>query len=192
MKKGFSLVEILVVLGILGLIMSALLYAHSSAPEKANKAKCHNFVKDVETVLGLVEWTPRLYSGMNSDNGLDEETAYPIAAKLEYRVKDGKMIGYGRFGVVTPWAENAIKERGSSASLSTPVPSGGTVEDHRLRYSLDADGDGITEAVVGGETIRIRANVAVWCSGADGKIEPYTEGLRSDDVYSWTSAQVER
>ena len=192
MKKGFSLVEILVVLGILGLLMGVLIYGFSSAPEKANKAKCHNFVKDVETVLGLVEWTPRLYGGMNSENGLDEVTAYPIASKLEYRVRDGKMIGLGRFGVVTPWAENVIREAGSSASLSTPVPSGGTVRDHRLHYALDADGDGITEAVVGGESLRVRANVAVWCCGADGRIEPYAEGLKSDDVYSWTRDQVDR
>ncbi len=192
MKKGFSLVEILVVLGILGILMGALVYGFSSAPEKANKSKCHNFVKDVETVLGLVEWTPRMYSEMNSENGLDEITACPIAGKLEYRVKDGKMTGLGRFGVVTPWAENVIKEAGSSASLSTRIPSGGTVRDHRLRYALDADGDGITEAIVGGESLRIRANVAVWCSGADGKIEPYTEGLKSDDVYSWTRDQVDR
>ena len=192
MKKGFTLVEILVALGILGLLMGVLTYSFASAPEKANKAKCYTFVKQVEVALGLVEWTPRLYDNMNNETGLDEVTAYPIARKLDYKTKDGKMAGYGRFGVVTPWAEQAIKQNGNSAELSTLVPTGGTIKDHRLRFALDADGDGITEAQVGGEALRIRANVAVWCSGADGKIEPYSEGLRSDDVYSWTSAQVER
>ena len=66
------------------------------------------------------------------------------------------------------------------------------MRDHRLHYALDADGDGITEAVVGGESLRVRANVAVWCCGADGRIEPYTDGLKSDDVYSWTRDQVDR
>lgn len=192
MKKGFTMVEILVVVAILGLIMSVFVYSFSSAPEKANKANCYNFIKQVETALGMTQWTPRLYSGMNAETGLDEITAYPIASKLEFKTKDGKMIGHGRFGIVSPWAQNVIKEHGSSASLSTRIPSGGTVRDHRLRYALDADEDGIVEAVVGGESIRIRANVAVWCSGADGKIEPYSEGIKSDDVYSWTNAQVDR
>jgi hypothetical protein len=96
------------------------------------------------------------------------------------------MIGLGRFGVVTPWAENVIKEAGSSASLSTPVPSGGTVRDHRLHYALDADGDGITETQSFGN---IRASAVVWSSGPDGKVEYQFRG-RNDDVYSWRAAQV--
>lgn len=192
MKKGFTLVEILVVLGILGLLMGAFVFAFSSAPEKANKAKCYSFVKQVETAIGAVDWTPALYSGSNSDEGLSETVAYPVAGKLEYTTKNGKLTGHGRFGIVTPWAETVIKDRGSDATESTRVPSGGNIKDHRLRYALDGDEDGVIEAVVGGETVRIRATVAVWCSGADGKIEPYSVGLKKDDVYSWTEEQTIR
>lgn len=192
MRKGFTLVEILVVLGILGLLMGAFVFAFSSAPEKANKAKCYNFVKQVETALGAANWTPALYSGANAESGLDETVAYAIASKLEYTTKNGKLTGHGRFGVVTPWAEAVIKDRGSDCTLSTRVPGGGTIRDHRLRYALDGDEDGIVEAVVGGETVSIRATVAVWCGGADGEIKPYTQGLKSDDVYSWTEEQTVR
>ena len=72
------------------------------------------------------------------------------------------------------------------------MPSGGTVDDHILRFAIDYDGDGIIEgANVGGETIDIRATAAVWCCGKDGKIEAYSQGLRRDDVYSWTKGQTQ-
>lgn len=192
MKKGFTLVEILVVLGILGLLMGVFVFAFGSAPEKANKAKCYSFIKQVETALGAIDWTPRLYEGSSSENGLDETVAYPLASKFEYATKNGKLSGHGRFGIVSPWAEAVIKDRGSSCTLSTKIPSGGSIRDHRLRYALDADEDGIVEAIVGGESIRIRAHVAVWCGGADGEIKPYSQGLKSDDVYSWTEEQTVR
>jgi hypothetical protein len=43
---------------------------------------------------------------------------------------------------------------------------------------------------VGGGSIDVRANVMVWCAGQDGVIEPYSRGLNSDDVYSWTVGQT--
>ena len=41
-----------------------------------------------------------------------------------------------------------------------------------------------------GETIRVRATAAVWCAGKDGRLENYRDGLKSDDVYSWTVGQT--
>ena len=71
------------------------------------------------------------------------------------------------------------------------MPSGGTIQDHVLRYALDLDGDGVIESVpIGGETVNIRATAAVWCCGKDGVIEAYSTGLRKDDVYSWTVGQT--
>lgn len=196
MKKGFTLIEILVVVAILGVLMGGFIFKLTDAPDKAKKAVCEDYVKQVATAIGAIDpWTKRLYSGSNSEEGLTETTAYALHKILGCKTKDNKLSGYDRFGLVTPWATETIKKLGSSCSLSSAITaskSSGTIRDHILRYALDDDEDGIVIANVGGETIRIRALVAVWCSGADGIIEPYSKGLNGDDVYSWSTSQVDK
>lgn len=194
MKKAFTLIELLVVLAILGILMSVLIFVFTKAPDTAEKAKCEEYVKQVATALETVEIPPPLlHQGANNENGLDEKVAVPIAEKLGCKTKDGRLTGYDRFGIVTPWAMTAIKNQGSSCSLSSEVNVGsarGTIKDHRLRYALGRDGE--VTAMVGGETVRIRANAVVWCGGADGVIEPYSKGVEGDDVYSWSPDKVIR
>ncbi len=194
MKKGFTLMEILVVVAILGILMAALISAFGGAPKKAEKAKCEELVHETATALTALfdeqgAWPQALIKNHNSEAGLDEAAAYPLARKgmsLSYDSNARRLKGLDRFGIVSPWAAAVIKRKGNSASPGTPVPGGGTVQDHRFRYALDLDGDGIIEgANVGGESVDIRATVAVWCCGADGKIEAYSDGRRADDVYSW-------
>jgi hypothetical protein len=64
-----------------------------------------------------------------------------------------------------------------------------------LYYAIATDDDedsGIVTANVGGEEVRVRASVAVWCAGADGKLEPYSKGRKGDDVYSWSYEKTVR
>ena len=57
---------------------------------------------------------------------------------------------------------------------------------------MDLDGDGIIEgALVGGESVDIRATAAVWCCGKDGVIERYSVGVKKDDAYSWSHGQTQ-
>ncbi len=195
MKKGFTLIEILVVLAILGILMAALTSTFMNAPKKAQLAKCRELVSNTATVLTVMFddrgiWPEILRNNSRlSEQGLDRETGYPLARAGMALTSDGqsKLTGLDRFGIVSPWAQDVIKKMNRDSTDETRVvPSGGTIRDHRLRCALDLDGDGvIDDAMVGGEGIRIRATAAVWCSGPDGVIERYTEGRRADDVYSW-------
>ena len=51
----------------------------------------------------------------------------------------------------------------------------------------DIDGDGITEVISGGKTMKVRATACVWSFGADGVESPSRS--RGDDVYSWRPDQ---
>ena len=92
---------------------------------------------------------------------------------------------------MSPWAQDVIK-RNSGANSGTAVPSGGTIDKHRVWFAVDADGDGyINLSKVGG--IRIRAVAVAWCCGRDGDEDVrdnYTKGLRRGCSYSWSREQV--
>ena len=198
MKKGFSLVEMLVVIGIIAVLLGASLGAYSKMTASAEKAKCSELVANTATALAVMfqqegVWPRALRSQGGSDGELDASAAVPLAKYMSLSTNgDGtRLTGLDRFGIVTPWAASVFKCRGNSASLSDKVGDY-TVKDHMLHYALDLDGDGIIDgASVGGESISVRAAAIVWCCGKDGKIEAYSKGLRSDDVYSWTKGQTQ-
>lgn len=199
-RKAFTLIEMLVVVAIIGILVSVSLVAFGPATGAAEKARCQELVSNTATALTALfndkgRWPKALLNNGGATEGrLDENAAYPLAkgGYMTLSSENGRLSGYDKFGVVTPWAMKVIKDKGTSASLSTRVPGGGTIQDHVLRYALDTDGDGIIDgATVGGQSVDVRATAIVWCCGKDGKIEAYSEGIRRDDVYSWHKGQTE-
>ncbi len=199
MKKGFTLIEMLVVIGIVAILAGAMIGAYSRMTASAEKARCRELVQNTATALTALfqregAWPRALRTVGKTEGELDERAAYPLAkgGYLSLTTEGDRLGGYDRFGVVTPWATAVIKRRGASASLGDAVPGGGTIRDHRLRFAIDLDGDGIIDgAAVGGESVPIRATAAVWCCGKDGKIEAYATGLKRDDVHSWSYGQTQ-
>ena len=205
MKKGLTLVEMLVVMGIIAILIGAGFGSFSAMTKRANKAKGQEIVSNVATALEAIYqkegcWPHRILAKGSSDGEVDAEVAYDIAKRgmmslTIIKDSDHKTGGLDRFGIVTPWAANVIKKGGAGgASESSKVPTGGTVRDHRLHFAVDDDDDGYVNANVGGTALRIRASAAVWSigmsGGKDGKPWPYWEGLRRDDIYSWSKGQV--
>lgn len=211
MKKGFTLIEILVVIAIIVTLMGVAIGGFSGAVKAAERARCQELVSNTATALTAYfqdkgVWPPVLRDRGVTDGKLDQDAALVLAPNRGTSGSPGymslsvqrdsngiatKLSGYDRFGIVTPWATAVLKKRGTSATLSSRVDGGGTIDDHILHFAVDLDGDGIIEgASVGGEAVDVRANVIVWCGGKDGVIEPYSKGLDSDDVYSWTVGQT--
>ena len=202
MKKGFTLIEMLVVVGIIGILVASGLGAFSHMTKAAERQRCQELVSNVATALTALfnqngSWPRSLINdGGAKDGELDERAAYPLAKggfmTLTMDSNSQKLAGYDKFGVVTPWAMSLIKAKGTSAAIGDKVPGGGTIRDHILHYALDLDGDGLIEgASVGGQSIDVRATAIVWACGKDGKIETYRRGLKGDDVYSWTYGQTQ-
>lgn len=203
MKRGFSLMEMMVVMGIVALLIGVSTAGYTRMTKTAEKTRAQELVSNTATALTALfnkegVWPQRLLSEGKSDGRLDERSAYLLAKAgvMSLTTENGKLAGLDRFGVVTPWAAAIIKGRGQKAALGTKVGSC-TVQDHILHFAIDTDGDGIIEgATVGGENLTIRATAAVWCigkSGGDkGQPWPYSKGLSRDDVYSWSRDQVKK
>lgn len=197
MKKGFTLIEMLVSIGIIVILMAAVAGVYSGITKAADRARCQDLVSNVATALTQLfqkegAWPKALIEGRKRGL-LDEETAWVLGKKgyLPLTVSsDGtRLSGYDRFGIVTPWAAAYIKNH--AASPGDKLPGGGTLSDHILHYDIDLDGDGIiSDASVGGAPVDVRATAIVWCCGKDGVLSPYAKGIREDDVYSWTVGQT--
>ena len=194
MHNGFTLVEMLVVIGIIAILMGASISGFAKMRASAERAKVQELVSNVATAMSALYqqegmWPKRLAANGASDGELDASSALPLAqgGYLSLTMNSSKtaLDGLDRLGVADPWGAAVIKARGKSASHSDKVGTT-TVKDHLLHYALDLDGDGIVEASVGGESVNVRASAIVWCAGKDGKLESYKKGLKQDDVYSWT------
>ena len=201
MKRGFTLLEMLVVIGILAVLIGAGMTAFSSATRKAQQARAREVVSNVATALEAVyqregAFPRRVLAAGASDGEMTPEISYELAKRsamtLTYDSATKKTIAADRCGVLTPWAQDVVKRsKSGSVSDSTKVPSGGTIKDHRVHFAVDVDGDGYVDASSEGESVRIRASAVAWCCGRDGKQLNYSDGLRRDCSYSWSRQQVD-
>lgn len=202
-KKGFTLIEILVVIGIIAVLSGALMMGFGRVTRSAQRAKATELVSQTAQALVVLRqkngrtWPSVLVGNLGGGDGAGKGMVMEVAKKfgelnlLGIAMKNGNPIGISRFGVVDPWAE-AVLKRNASADLGAKVPSGGTVQDHIIYFAVDKDSDGITEADVGGQHVLVRAEAIAWCAGADGVIAPYAQRGRSDDIYSWDKAKEKK
>ena len=188
--KGFTLIEMLVVIGIIAVLIGATMGGYSFATRHAQKARGREAVSNAATALSILfqrqnRWPPKLAHGAQAGKPqLTADAAACLAANglmsLSYTTVDDngekvyRLSGLDRCGIVDPWAMEVLKRLSPGDSgLNAKVPSGGEVQDHILYYALDEDGDGITVANVGGVTLNIRATAVVWSCGLDGVVSPY-------------------
>ena len=192
----------LAVIGIIAILSAAAIGSFRYATKKAQLAKGRELVSNVATALAVIyQEDGRWPQALVNANGGDEYRLGKVPGAVLARKgvlslscqknESGQYVlsGLDRFGVADPWAQAAIKGK-TSASLGTHVPSGGTVNDHIIRFAIDDEGIGITQATVCGKTIRVRAPAIVWSTGPDGKFDSLDNMGRSDDIFSFREGQI--
>ena len=198
-RTGFTLIEMLVVIGIIAALMAASLAGFSKMRQSAEAARARELVMQVKTALEAIYdadgiWPSAIRTASaKADSIMDEKVAFVLGKRemLSVSHSDTAATGVDRFGILTPWGADQMKKSGTAASLGTKVSTGGTIQDHLLRFKVDLDGDGIVrEAGVGGSAIDIRATVAVWCANKKGKIEGSSKGRKIGCSYSWHPGQT--
>jgi len=218
-KRGFTLLEMLVVIGIIGVLSGALLAGFSYVTRSAQDARARETVQNVASALEKMlldkgRWPRDLDNALKKFGGKDgsgmgcvEDVAKIFAryGALSVSTKGGngsdastyQLVGTDRCGIVDPWAVSVLKRKsgaqGSGKDLK--VSTGGTVQDHIVYFAIDDDHDGIVQAQVCGENVKVRAKSIAWCAGADGKLgRGYRkrEGDNVDNIYSWARAQEDR
>lgn len=204
-RKGFTLIEMLVVMGIIAVLMGSLLMGFSRVTKSAQRAKAQETVSNTATALAAILTKEGRWPKVVLNNTrVNEQVAKAIARRGLMSVTydptaknaDGSQnytpVGTDAFGIVTPWAA-AVLKRNPKGGSGQSVPSGGMVSDHVLYYAVDKNGDGVVGRGEGAPA-DVRASAIVWCCGADGKVGTY--GTRDkdaiDDVYSWQRAQEEK
>ena len=201
-KSGFTLVEMLVVIGIIAVLAAASMIGYTRIIKSARKTKNVELVANVATALTYIltkegSWPEELLQG-SENSQLDKNVAkvfirYNLLG-LSYNQKTGSegnytLTGKDRCGIVDAEAE-AVLKRNKRANESTSVPSGKSVQEHILYYAIDDDGEGFTYATLkdSGKQLKIRATAVVWAAGPNG-VEEYNALGRNDDVYSWRPTQ---
>ena len=202
MKKGFTLIEMLVVIGIIAVLVAAAVGAFGGATKKAQIARGRELVSNVATALSTIyqqdgRWPKTLVDA----NGGDEYRLGKVAGAVLARKgvlslscqKDDMgrytLVGADRFGVADPWAQQTIRNN-EKASGETKVASGGTINDHIIRFAIDTEGLGQVKATVCGRSITVRAQAIVWSCGPDGKFDDLDKMGRSDDIFSFREGQI--
>lgn len=207
MRRGLTLLELLIVVGIIAVLTATGMGGYMGVVRAAQRSRgtelVHNFQVALEMALQKLDnWPPVIVKASRGDGQATCEVGVCLGRPVDKGglgvfsfgscVQRGEAMVYAvdeieEFGVLSPWGTDAARQLAATDDLKDDarLPTGGTIADHRLRFAVDDDYDGITEVryTGGGDAVSVRASACVWCCGYDGKFNT------KDDIKSWARGQ---
>ncbi|MDD4019292.1 MAG: type II secretion system protein [Kiritimatiellae bacterium] len=193
-SPGFTLVEMLVVIGILGILAATLITSFSHVKMTARQAQAQTLASETATALNLYlqqerGWGKILPVKQEMDaeacrvlqemNLLDLSTYKKSGGNITAEINPDSL---DRYGLLDPWGRAKLR---ANTKLGE-----GDVAEHRLQIRLDTDFDGYVDAGEGApEGMKVRAAAIVWSRGPDGKDGSENKRYPGDDRLSWPYGQ---
>ena len=151
--RGFTLVEMLIVIGILGILASVLIGSFSHVKTTARQQQAQTLAAEVATAFNAYlqkeqQWPDEFLDRTEMDQAVCRVMQGKKLIDLStYSNVVNKVINpssLDRYGLLDPWGR-ATLQRNAKATENTAVESGGTVADHRIQFRLDLNYDGYVD-----------------------------------------------
>ncbi len=195
---GFTLVEMLVIIGIIGILSSALVTSVSHLKRSAQRSNAQGAVNNAKVALEAYlqtnrEWADEMVHALEIDYDVAKILSDEKLLDLVVPDNPSTSTSLDRFGFLDDWGRLQLR-RNPNISSDTQLGSDGIpIKDHRIQFRLDTNYDGYVDGSEGSPNgLRFRASVIVWSRGPDGKDDFGPSGGRypKDDLISWNHSGV--
>jgi prepilin-type N-terminal cleavage/methylation domain-containing protein len=203
-NKGFTLVEMLVVIGIIGLLIGVLTTAFIHGQTLAWQARSQELASNVATALGTYLLNEKSWPDeILRSNGVVNNEVCKVLQEADLldvtTVKSDGTINQNspeRFGLFSPWGQRIIRKKPMMTASLGALPADAELQRHMLQFRVDVNLDGKIDSsdaglgTIPGNGAPIRATAIVWSCGPQGKADGETGAKNpQDNRQTWTAGQ---
>lgn len=182
-KKGFTLVEMLVVMGLIAILLGMMVGGFTVVQNIAWQTRSQELVSNVATALTLYiqregTWpTEILTSGGVVNNQVCKVLQQSRLLDVTTVKSDGSINQNSpeRFGLLSPWGQRLLRKSPRMTASLGSLPPDALIRKHMLQFRVDLDYDGKIDSsdsqlgTIPGRGTPIRASAIVWSCGPNGK-----------------------